>query len=58
MAMLGEREMSFELIESLLKYIKSLQIPGGVLIFLPGRAVKVKYSTVGPRYLEFHTNSG
>jgi ATP-dependent RNA helicase A len=36
MAMLGEREMSFELIESLLKYIKSLQIPGGVLIFLPG----------------------
>ena len=36
MAKLGEKEMSFELIEELLHYIKSLQIPGAVLIFLPG----------------------
>jgi HrpA-like RNA helicase len=30
------RPPSFELIESLLKYIKGLSIPGAVLIFLPG----------------------
>lgn len=36
MAKLGEKEMSFELIESLLHYIKSLQVPGAVLVFLPG----------------------
>lgn len=36
MAMLNEKEMSFELIESLLRYIKGLNIPGAVLIFLPG----------------------
>jgi ATP-dependent RNA helicase A len=36
MAALGESQLSFELIEALLKYIKSLQISGGVLIFLPG----------------------
>ena len=36
MSALGESQLSFELIESLLHYIKSLSIPGGVLIFLPG----------------------
>ena len=35
-AQLSEKEISFELIEELLKYIKSLGIPGAVLIFLPG----------------------
>jgi ATP-dependent RNA helicase A len=36
MANLGERELSFELIDALLKYIKDQGIPGAVLIFLPG----------------------
>lgn len=35
-AQLSEKEVSFELIEELLKYIKSLGIPGAVLVFLPG----------------------
>ncbi|XP_076767184.1 dosage compensation regulator mle [Xylocopa sonorina] len=36
MAQLTEKEISFELIEALLKYIKEQGIPGAVLIFLPG----------------------
>ncbi|XP_068272943.1 ATP-dependent RNA helicase A [Nyctibius grandis] len=36
MAQLNERETSFELIEALLIYIKTLNVPGAVLIFLPG----------------------
>lgn len=36
MAHLSEREISFELIESLLKYIKGMNVPGAVLVFLPG----------------------
>lgn len=36
MAQLSEKEVSFELIEALLLYIKNQQIPGAVLIFLPG----------------------
>ncbi|XP_017888277.1 dosage compensation regulator isoform X2 [Ceratina calcarata] len=36
MAQLTEKEISFELIEALLKYIKDQGIPGAVLIFLPG----------------------
>ncbi|NXX96249.1 DHX9 helicase, partial [Centropus bengalensis] len=36
MAQLSERETSFELIEALLTYIKTLNIPGAVLVFLPG----------------------
>nr|CAD7444842.1 unnamed protein product [Timema bartmani] len=35
-AQLSEKEISFELIEALLKYIKGLTVPGAVLIFLPG----------------------
>lgn len=36
MAQLTEKEISFELIEALLKYVKGQSIPGAVLIFLPG----------------------
>lgn len=36
MAQLAEKEISFELIEALLRYIKDQNIPGAVLIFLPG----------------------
>ncbi|NXU60593.1 DHX9 helicase, partial [Horornis vulcanius] len=36
MAQLNERETSFELIEALLIYIRNLNVPGAVLVFLPG----------------------
>lgn len=36
MAMMSESEVSFELIECLLTYIKSLNMDGAVLVFLPG----------------------
>lgn len=36
MAKMNEKDLSFELIEDLLRYIKGLNIPGAVLIFLPG----------------------
>ncbi|XP_012658121.1 ATP-dependent RNA helicase A isoform X2 [Otolemur garnettii] len=36
MAQLNEKETPFELIESLLKYIETLNVPGAVLVFLPG----------------------
>ena len=36
MSMLSEKDMSFDMIDSLLKYIKGLGISGAVLIFLPG----------------------
>lgn len=36
MANLSEKEVSFELIEEILKYIKTLNIVGAVLVFLPG----------------------
>ncbi|XP_036891151.1 ATP-dependent RNA helicase A isoform X1 [Sturnira hondurensis] len=36
MAQLNEKETSFELIEALLKYIETLNVPGAVLVFLPG----------------------
>ncbi|XP_071629985.1 dosage compensation regulator mle isoform X1 [Temnothorax longispinosus] len=36
MGQLTEKEISFELIEALLMYIKKQEVPGAVLIFLPG----------------------
>ena len=36
MASIGSRDLPFELVDSLLEYIASLQIPGAVLVFLPG----------------------
>ncbi|XP_045616540.1 ATP-dependent RNA helicase A isoform X2 [Procambarus clarkii] len=36
LAMMNEKDLSFELVEALLKYIDTLSTPGAVLIFLPG----------------------
>ncbi|XP_022094915.1 ATP-dependent RNA helicase A-like isoform X2 [Acanthaster planci] len=36
MAQMSEKEMNFDLIEALLTYIKNLNVPGAVLVFLPG----------------------
>lgn len=36
LAMMNEKDLSFELVEALLKYIETLSTPGAVLIFLPG----------------------
>lgn len=36
MAQMNEKEIKFELLEALLLYIKGLNIPGAVLVFLPG----------------------
>ncbi|XP_060524054.1 dosage compensation regulator isoform X2 [Cylas formicarius] len=36
MARLSEKEISFELLEAILQYIKCQDIPGAVLVFLPG----------------------
>ncbi|XKL60293.1 hypothetical protein PGB90_001309 [Kerria lacca] len=36
MAALSEKDISFELIEAILKYIKNKEISGAVLVFLPG----------------------
>lgn len=36
MKIISERDISFEIIEAVLKHIKTLAVPGAVLIFLPG----------------------
>lgn len=36
LARLNEKEISFELMEALLQYIKSQNVPGAILVFLPG----------------------
>ncbi|KAK6979986.1 ATP-dependent RNA helicase A-like isoform X1 [Biomphalaria glabrata] len=36
MSQLSEKEIPFELVETLLRYIKGLGVPGAVLFFLPG----------------------
>ena len=36
MALINEKETSFELVEALLKYIETLHVAGAVLVFLPG----------------------
>ena len=38
MAGIGENEVPFDLVSSLLDYIKTLDFPGAVLGFLPGRS--------------------
>lgn len=54
MAQLNEKETSFELIEALLKYIETLQVPGAVLIFLPGWNLIYAMQ----KYLEMNTHFG
>lgn len=34
--MMSEKDLNFELMEALLKYIDGLETPGSILIFLPG----------------------
>ncbi|XP_063239995.1 ATP-dependent RNA helicase A isoform X2 [Bacillus rossius redtenbacheri] len=53
-AQLSEKEVSFELIEALLRYIKSLGFPGAVLIFLPGWNLIFAMM----RHLQQHTTFG
>ncbi|KAK3874012.1 hypothetical protein Pcinc_021030 [Petrolisthes cinctipes] len=36
LSLLNEKDMSFELVEAILKYIDTLNSPGAVLVFLPG----------------------
>uniref|UniRef100_A0A8C6T457 RNA helicase n=1 Tax=Neogobius melanostomus TaxID=47308 RepID=A0A8C6T457_9GOBI len=36
MALINEKETSFELVEALLRYIETLNVTGAVLVFLPG----------------------
>ncbi|ESO96009.1 hypothetical protein LOTGIDRAFT_116243 [Lottia gigantea] len=56
MEMLNEKEMSFELIEALLRYIKGLNIPGAVLIFLPGWNLIMALQKYLEQSQEFGTN--
>lgn len=54
MAQINEKELSFELVEALLKYIETLKVVGAVLIFLPGW--NLIYSM--QRYLETNPHFG
>jgi len=50
MAQLSEREIPIELVEGLLTYISTLQVPGAVLVFLPGWSVIHKFV----KYFQMH----
>uniref|UniRef100_A0A8C2GLE7 RNA helicase n=1 Tax=Cyprinus carpio TaxID=7962 RepID=A0A8C2GLE7_CYPCA len=54
MSQLNEKETPFELIEALLKYIETLEVPGAVLVFLPGW--NLIYSM--QKYLEMNPHFG
>ncbi|XP_032590343.1 dosage compensation regulator isoform X2 [Drosophila grimshawi] len=54
MALLSESDVSFELLESLLMHIKSKNIPGAILVFLPGWNLIFALM----KYLQSSTNFG
>ncbi|CAD5121886.1 DgyrCDS10347 [Dimorphilus gyrociliatus] len=53
-SLLSEREISVELFESLLIHIKSLNIPGSILVFLPGW----NWIVMLQKYLQQHATFG
>lgn len=58
MALMSEKETSFELVESLLKYIETLQVAGAVLVFLPGWNLifsMQRHLEMNPHFSEYYT---
>ncbi|CAL9689435.1 unnamed protein product [Knipowitschia caucasica] len=54
MALINEKETSFELVEALLRYVETLKVAGAVLVFLPGWNLIYAMQ----RHLEMHPHFG